>query len=126
MLSVFKEKGRAFQMFDLKRDNKVIAFVKRNPGLMMLVIGLVVGFFVPDAYATDLNQLQTQLQTKLMTIAKLLKVLAGCVASIGAVWLIITIARGEPNYRLGISLVVGGAMLAALSGFVKFFGGVSF
>ena len=54
------------------------------------------------------------------------KVLAGCVASIGAIWLIITIARGEPNYRLGVSLIVGGAMLAALGGFVKFFGGMSF
>ena len=116
---------KAFMMFDLKRENKLVAFVKRNPAVVMLVVGLAAGLFTPDAYA-DLNQLQRELQTKLMTIAKLMKVLAGCVASIGAIWLIITIARGEPNYRLGVSLIVGGAMLAALGGFVKFFGGMSF
>ena len=117
---------KAFMMFNLKRDNKVVAFVKRNPGLVLTVLGIAVGFFVPDAYAEGLTGLQNELKTKLMTIAKLLKVLAGCVASIGAIWLIITIARGEPNYRLGVSLIVGGAMLAALGGFVKFFGGMSF
>ena len=117
---------KAFMMFDLKRENKIVSFVKRNPAVVMLVLGLAVGLFIPDAYADPLSQLQNELKTKLMTIAKLLKVLAGCVASIGAVWLIITIARGEPNYRLGVSLIVGGAMLAALGGFVKFFGGMSF
>lgn len=117
---------KAFMMFDLKRENKVIAFVKRNPELVTLALSLAIGLFMPDAAYADLAQLQNELKTKLMTIAKLLKVLAGCVASIGAVWLIITIARGEPNYRLGVSLIVGGAMLAALGGFVKFFGGMSF
>ena len=117
---------KAFMMFDLKRENKIVSFVKRNPELVTLALGLAVGLFIPDAYADPLSQLQNELKTKLMTIAKLLKVLAGCVASIGAVWLIITIARGEPNYRLGVSLIVGGAMLAALGGFVKFFGGMSF
>jgi hypothetical protein len=117
---------KAFMMFNLKRENKVVAFVKRNPDLVLTLAGIAIGFVAPDVYADGLTGLQNELKTKLMTIAKLLKVLAGCVASIGAVWLIITIARGEPNYRLGVSLIVGGAMLAALGGFVKFFGGMSF
>ena len=29
---------KAFVMFDLKRENKVVSFVKRNPAVVMLVM----------------------------------------------------------------------------------------
>jgi len=112
MLSVFKEKGRAFQMFDLKRDNKVIAFVKRNPGLVLTLAGIAIVFFVPDVYAGELDFLGKKLKDKIQAISDVMLIVGGAGCLVGVGWLAITFLRGEFNYRLAGCLVAGGGLLA--------------
>ena len=103
---------KAFMMFDLKRENKIVAFVKRNPELVTLALGLAVGLFMPEAQAAGLDFLGTRLKTKLTDIAKVFNTTAGAAGVLGFGWFVFTLFRGEPSYRLAGSLLIGSVLLA--------------
>jgi len=111
------KRQKAFMMFDLRRENKIIAFVKRNPGLVTLVVGLVIGGLVPDMClaADDIFGLGKKLKDKINTIANIMNMVGGAGCVIGVAWLVISFLRGEFNYRFAGSLLAGGAMLAIAS-----------
>ena len=115
MLLISKVKGKAFRMFDLKQENKVIAFVKRNPGLVAVIGYMVLSFLMPEAAYADLAFLGTKLKGKITDVSKVLNTAAASIAGIGFVWFIVTFFRGEPHYKLG-GLLIAGSVLLALSG----------
>ena len=106
---------KAFMMFDLKRENNVIAFMKRNPGLVMLVMGMAIGLFMPDAYAGELDFLGKKLKQKIDAISDVMLIVGGAGCLIGIAWLVISLLRGEFNYRLAGCLVAGGGLLTVAS-----------
>lgn len=103
---------KAFMMFDLKRENNVISFMRHNPGLVMLVVGMTIGLFMPDAYAGELDFLGKKLKQKIDAISDVMLIVGGAGCLIGIAWLVISLLRGEFNYRLAGSLVAGGGLLA--------------
>jgi hypothetical protein len=103
---------KAFMMFDLKRDNKVMVFVKRNPNLVLTLLGIAIGFVVPEAYAGELDFLGKKLKDKIQSISDVMLMVGGAGCLIGVGWLAITFIRGEFNYRLAGCLVAGGGLLA--------------
>jgi hypothetical protein len=103
---------KSFMMFDLRQKNKIIAFMKRNPGLVMLVVGMAVGLFMPDAYAGELDFLGKKLKDKIQAISDVMLIVGGAGCLVGVAWLVISLLRGEFNYRLAGCLVAGGGLLA--------------
>ena len=103
---------KAFMMFDLKRENKFVTFVKRNPELVTLVLGLAVGLFMPEAYAGELDFFGKKLKDKIQAISDVMLMVGGAGCLVGVGWLAITFIRGEFNYRLAGCLVAGGGLLA--------------
>lgn len=103
---------KAFMMFNLKRDNKVVAFVKRNPDLVLTVLGIAIGFFVPEVYAGELDFLGKKLKDKIQAISDVMLIVGGAGCLVGVAWLVISLLRGEFNYRLAGCLVAGGGLLA--------------
>jgi len=104
---------KAFIMFDLKRDNKVVVFVRRNPDLVLTLLGIAIGFFVPDAYAAgELDFLGKKLKDKIQAISDVMLMVGGAGCLVGVGWLAMTFIRGEFNYRLAGCLVAGGGLLA--------------
>ena len=112
MLSIFQQKNRGFMMFDLKREHAVVAFIRRNPAVVMLVVGLAIGLFVPDAYARELDFLGKKLKDKIEAISDVMLIVGGAGCLVGVAWLVISLLRGEFNYRLAGCLVAGGGLLA--------------
>ena len=105
----------AFMMFDLKRNNKVITFAKRNPALVMLIMGMTIGFFMPDAYAGELDFFGKKLKQKIDAISDVMLIVGGAGCLVGVAWLVISLLRGEFNYRLAGCLVAGGGLLTVAS-----------
>ena len=116
--------SKAFQMFELKKENQVLGFIKRNPVLIALAIIIASGILIPEAHASGLSGLSKNLKDKLRDIKSVMEMAAGASAGIGFVWLVITFLRGEPNYRLGGSLLVGGALLAVSGQVVHWLAGI--
>ena len=113
---------KAFMMFDLKRDNKVVAFVKHNPGLVMLVVGLVIGFFVSDAHAAGLGALSSKTKNNLDEICKYLIVVGFGACAIRVVMVGIKVSMGMDEWHgvvnslgkvgFGGLLIAGSAILS--------------
>ena len=99
-------------MFDLRRDNKVVSFVKRNPCLVLTLAGIAIGFFVPEVYAGELDFLGKKLKDKIQAISDVMLIVGGAGCLVGVAWLVISLLRGEFNYRLAGCLVAGGGLLA--------------
>ena len=112
MLPIYRMNGKAFRMFDLKRENKVISFIKYNPELVLMIAGMVLSSALPEAQASGLNFLENKLKQKIGDVATVVKIGAGSVAAVSFFWLVAGFFKGEPNYRLCGSLIVGGGLLA--------------
>lgn len=113
MVSIARVKGKAFMMFELKKENKVIAFIKRNPELVISLAWLGLGFVIPDAYAAgDLGNLERELTTKIGQVAKVMRLAAGALGGISVVIFVVSCFRGEPNYRIAGFTMIGAAVLA--------------
>ena len=104
--------SKAFNMFDLKKENQVLIFVKRNPLLITLAVIIVCGFLILEAHAAGLGGLSNSLKRKIKDLADAFSMVTGAAAGIGVLWLVFTFIKGDPNYRYAGSLIVGGSLLA--------------
>jgi hypothetical protein len=114
---------KAFMMFDLKRDNKVVAFVKRNRMLFTLVTGIAIGVFaLPDAHAAGLGALSNKTKQNLDEVCKYLIVTGGAACVVRVIMVGIKVSMGLDEWHgvvnslgkvgFGGLLIAGSAILS--------------
>lgn len=106
--------NKAFQGFNLKKENNVMGFVKRNPLLLLLMVLTAISFLIPEAHAAGLSPFSNNLKSKIQTIQTWVQAFAGVSLLIGFCFLVIFYIRGDFKRCLAIFCCLVGIFLCFL------------
>ena len=85
---------------------------------IILIFSLTLSLFAlytPDAYCSGLGKLSGTLKTKIEDVTKVVDGIAKAGVGLGLLWFIISLIRGEPQYRYAFLLVLAGCLLYTAS-----------
>jgi hypothetical protein len=87
----------------------------------LLIVGIIFLFtlYIPDAYCADLGRLTKTLESKIADITKVIDTIAKAGVGVGLLWFIISLIRGEPQYKYAFLLVLAGCLLYTASYIAK-------
>lgn len=80
---------------------------------------IVFMFYVPDAHCAGLTNLSKNLESKIGDISKVVEGMAKAGVGLGLLWFIVSLIRGEPQYRYAFLLVLAGCLLYTASYIAK-------
>ncbi len=76
-------------------------------------------FCSPDTYGANLGKLTDTLKAKIDDVTKVIEGIAKAGVGMGLLWFIVSLIRGEPQYRYAFLLVLAGCLLYTASHITK-------
>lgn len=88
---------------------------------LMLIFSFIIlcMLYVPEAHCATLKKLSDSLGSRIKDISEVVEGAAKAGVGLGLLWFIISLIRGEPQYRYAFLLVLSGCLLFAASCIAK-------
>ncbi len=104
-----------------KMFNVLSEFIKKERVTILLTLGLISLCMIPEAHGAGLEALNTKLKSKISDVFKVLRGLAEGGIGLGFLWVVISLATGNPNYKYAGLLMVAGSLLFCVSRYLDVF-----
>ena len=99
--------------------NKVLASKIFYNFMLFSSFIILVMLYVPDAHCATLKKLSDSLGARIKDISDVVEGAAKAGVGLGLLWFIVSLIRGEPQYRYACLLVLSGCLLFAASCIAK-------